>query len=152
MPLLTVSIITVFDELYDSFLRTSLVGRAQSDNLVSFNMLKLSDFCAPKERIDEPTCGPGAGMVLKPEVLQRAIEAAAKQHGPGFTIFFTPQGTPLTQNILRHLASKLQRKNSQPPLALSESRSDLYRMGAVEDGPASHLRRVVLEATHRNGT
>ncbi len=118
MSTLTISIITVFDELYSSFLKTSLIGRAQAEGKVSFNVLKLSDFCEPKERIDEPTCGPGAGMVLKPEVMQRAIQAAGAKYGPGYTIFFTPQGTPLTQQILRHTAKQVTtpttKKTSEP--------------------------------------
>ena len=113
MSALKISIITVFDELYDSFLNTSLIGRAQSEGHVTFNVFKHSDYFPPKERIDEPTCGPGAGMVLKPEVMQRAIEAAAQQYGPGYTIFFTPQGTPLTQNILRHTAKHVVRASSK---------------------------------------
>ena len=115
MSTLTISIITVFDELYDTFLNTSLVGRAQKEKHVSFNVLKLSDFCEPKERIDEPTCGPGVGMVLKPEVMQRAIEAAGAKYGPGYTIFFTPQGTPLTQQILRHTASHVTPRTKKLP-------------------------------------
>lgn len=96
-----ISIITVFPELYEAFLATSLIKRAQEQHTVAFNLVRFSDMCEPKERIDEPTCGPGAGMIIKPEVLQKAIEFCEKKHGKGIKIFFSPQGDTLTQHTLK---------------------------------------------------
>lgn len=101
-----ISIITVFPELHQTFINTSLIKRSQEKGLVSFNVLRLSDFCLPKERIDEPSCGPGAGMILKPSVLQLAIEKAKQEYGDGFTIFFSPQGKKLNQNLLKNYSEK----------------------------------------------
>ena len=109
-----ISIITIFPELYDQFLKTSLVGRATTAKLVSFNLVKLSDLCKPKERIDEPICGPGSGMIIKPEVIERAIEQCEKVHGSGYKIFFSPQGIKLTQKVLQKLAGE-KPKNFLPP-------------------------------------
>jgi len=71
-----ITIITVFPQLHESFLQTSLIARAQKEGLVTFSSIRFSDVCEPGERIDEPTCGPGAGMVLKPLVVERAIKKA----------------------------------------------------------------------------
>jgi len=101
-----VSIITVFPELYDSFLTTSLIARAKKKELVDFNVVRFSDFCSPKERIDEPVCGPGSGMVIKPEVVEKAITHCEKQWGVGFKIFFSPQGKRLDQRLFRSLSQK----------------------------------------------
>lgn len=99
-----ISIITVFPELYDSFLKTSLIGRAVEKGLLEFNLVRLSDLCAPKERIDEPVCGPGTGMIIKPEVIEKAIEICQNKWGQGFKIFFSPQGKKLDQRVLETLS------------------------------------------------
>jgi tRNA (guanine37-N1)-methyltransferase len=105
--MIKISIITVFPELYDSFIKTSLIGRAVEEKLVEFNFVKFSDLCLPKERIDEPTVGPGAGMIIKPEIMQKAIQSCQEKFGPGFKIFFSPQGKKLDQRLLQKLYAKL---------------------------------------------
>ncbi|MCB9493162.1 MAG: tRNA (guanosine(37)-N1)-methyltransferase TrmD [Epsilonproteobacteria bacterium] len=102
-----ITIISVFPELHESFINTSLVARAVDAGIVKFNLLKLSQFCPVKERIDEPTCGPGPGMIIKPELLQLAIDHAQDEHGPGFKIFFSPQGQRLDQHMLQKFAEKI---------------------------------------------
>jgi tRNA (guanine37-N1)-methyltransferase len=98
-----ISIITVFPELYESFLQTSLIARAIEQNRIMVQLIRFSDMVAQGQRIDEPTCGPGTGMILKPEVVQHAIEVAESKWGKGFKIFFSPQGKTLTQPLLRAL-------------------------------------------------
>ncbi|MBT4594355.1 hypothetical protein HOD08_00575 [bacterium] len=95
------TIITVFPNLHENFLDTSLVKIAKDGGLVDFDFVKLSDLTSPAERIDEPTVGPGPGMILKPSVIADAIEVAEKKHGAGYKIFFSPKGTPLTQTLLK---------------------------------------------------
>lgn len=107
---MNISIATVFNELYEPFLRTSLVKRAQERDLVSIETLNLFDCVKPKERIDAPTFGPGAGMLIKPVVVERAVETLEKQHGPAFKIFFSPQGKKLTQSLLKQIAHKATQK------------------------------------------
>ncbi|MCK4265478.1 tRNA (guanosine(37)-N1)-methyltransferase TrmD [Candidatus Babeliales bacterium] len=103
-----ISILTVFPELYDSFLKTSIIGRAVEQGLVEFNFVRFSDICEPKERIDEPTVGHGVGMVLKPEVVERAINLVEEKWGKGLKLFFSPKGTKLTQPVLKSLIKKIQ--------------------------------------------
>ena len=101
-----ISIITVFPELYEAFIGHSIIARAVEQKIISFDLIRLSDVCAPKERIDEPACGHGVGMILKPEVIERAIELCENRSGKGFKIFFSPQGKVLTQNKLKLLAQQ----------------------------------------------
>lgn len=101
-----ISIISVFPEFHQSINALSIIGKAVHQGLVSFDFIRFSDLCEPKERIDEPTCGPGAGMILKPLVVQKAIELAEQRSGKGFKIFFSPHGTVLTQPILRQYAAQ----------------------------------------------
>jgi tRNA (guanine37-N1)-methyltransferase len=107
---MNISILTVFNELYDSFLCTSLVGRAQEKKLVSIQATSFFSYVEPKERIDAPTFGPGAGMLIKPEVVQKAVEDIEQSRGPAYKIFFSPQGTSLTQRLLQKIADRVGRQ------------------------------------------
>jgi len=104
---MNISILSVFPELYHSFLQTSLVGKAQEQKIVSFDLAPLFSYALPKERIDAPTFGHGAGMLLRPEIIQKAIEDKEAQHGPAFKIFFSPHGKKLNQYLLQELAQKI---------------------------------------------
>lgn len=99
-----ISIITVFPELYEKFFTTSIIAKACKNNLIEFNLTRLSDMCKPKERIDEPTCGHGPGMIIKPHVIEHAIDTCQKNHGPGLKIFFSPQGKKINQKTLQIFA------------------------------------------------
>jgi tRNA (guanine37-N1)-methyltransferase len=108
---MNISILSVFPELYKPFLSTSLVGRAVQSGLVSFHVQDFFSYSEPKERIDAPTYGPGAGMILKPEIVQKAIEDCENQRGKAFKIFFSPQGKKLDQPLARQLAQQLAGKH-----------------------------------------
>lgn len=103
-----ISVITLFPELYKPFLETSLVKRAQDTSLVSVSLENLFSYSSPKERIDAPSFGHGAGMLLKPEIIQKAVEDQEQKKGPAYKIFFSPQGKKLDQKLLEHLATTLQ--------------------------------------------
>ncbi len=102
-----ISVVTLFPELYRPFVSTSIIGRAQERGQIHFSILNLLDHCAPKERVDGPTFGHGAGMVLRPEVVERAVDGQEREHGKSFKIFFSPRGKRLDQDLLRELHAKL---------------------------------------------
>ncbi len=102
-----ISILSVFPDLFKPFLSASLIGRAQKSGLVSFDLVDYRSHCAPKERIDAPTYGHDAGMLMRPEVVERAIEAQDAKHGPSFKIFLSPQGKKLDQSRAVALARKI---------------------------------------------
>lgn len=101
---MNISILSVFPELYDQFLKTSLIARAQEKGHVAIECDSFFSFVAPKERIDAPTYGTGPGMLIRPEIVQKAIEAHEQKKGRAFRIFFSPQGTKVDQHVLKHLA------------------------------------------------
>lgn len=101
---MNVSIITVFPDLYDPFLNASLVKRAQEQGLVTIDVQSFFSLVSPKKRIDAPTFGPGAGMLIRPEVVQDAVDRQEKEHGKAFKIFFSPQGETLNQRTLKKIA------------------------------------------------
>lgn len=105
-----ISILTLFPELYTPFIKASLIGRAQQAGIVSFDITNLFSLVAPKERIDAPTFGPTAGMLLKPEIIEKAVGAAEQAHGPAFKIFFSPHGKKLDQQLLERLMGQIKER------------------------------------------
>src|SRR5476649_1418451 len=108
---MNISILTVFSQLYDTFLHTSLVGRAQDKGIVTINASSFFKYVAPKERIDAPIIGHGSGMVIRPDVIEAAVIDKEKQLGPAFKIFFSPQGRKLNQPLLQEMVDKLKTVN-----------------------------------------
>jgi tRNA (guanine37-N1)-methyltransferase len=105
---MNISILTVFDQLYDQFIQTSLVGRAQEKEIVHIDVESFFAYVTPKERIDAPTFGPGAGMLIKPEVVQKAVEDKEKLYGRAFKIFFSPRGQKLDQRLMATIVKNAQ--------------------------------------------
>jgi len=105
---MNISILTVFDQLYEPFIHTSLIGRAQEKGIVHIDVQSFFSFVKPKERIDSPICGPGSGMLIRPEVVQKAVEAQEALHGKAFKIFFSPRGQKIDQQVLQSIAQKMQ--------------------------------------------
>lgn len=104
---MNISVVTLFPDLYQPFLQTSLLKRATEKNLLSFDVKTLFDYVEPKERIDGPTFGHHSGMLIRPEVVQRAVEDLDGKHGKSFKIFLSPQGTKLTQPVGKELFDKM---------------------------------------------
>lgn len=107
-----ISVISLFPDLYKPFLSTSLLERAQENKLVDVNVTSLFSFTQPKVRVDAPAFGHGAGMVLKPEVIERAVEDTQEKRGKAFKIFFSPHGRTLSQPLLHELKEKIQQHDN----------------------------------------
>ncbi len=104
---MNISILSVFPDLYDSFLNTSLIGRAREAGVIACDIDSYASFVAPGVRIDAPTFGHGAGMLIKAEVVQKAVETKEAQHGKAFKVFFSPHGKKLDQALVRSMAHKV---------------------------------------------
>jgi tRNA (guanine37-N1)-methyltransferase len=105
-----ISIISVAPEIYKPFLHASLLGKAQEKGILKIDLDSFFSFVAPKERIDAPIYGPGAGMLIRPEVVEKAIEDKEKAYGRAFKIFFSPQGQLLDQNLVQEIAYKVRER------------------------------------------
>jgi tRNA (guanine37-N1)-methyltransferase len=108
---MNISLLSVFPELYDQFLKTSIIARAQEKKIINVQVDSFFSFVEPKKRIDAPTFGPGAGMLIRPEVVERAIEDKEKKYGKAFKIFFSPQGQKLDQRLLQKILNQAQDMN-----------------------------------------
>ena len=72
----------------------------------------LFSYCAPKERIDSPTFGHGAGMLIKPEVIEHAIDKQEAVHGTGFQDIFFSARQKTQSELLKKLYDRPLRKKT----------------------------------------
>jgi tRNA (guanine37-N1)-methyltransferase len=99
-------VITLFPNAFPGVLGESLTGKALSDGLWQLETIDLRTFGEGKHRnVDDTPSGGGAGMVLRADILGRAIDAAqksAKGHCP--ILYLSPRGKPFTQAMAQDLA------------------------------------------------
>lgn len=81
------SIITLFPEMFAPILNTSILGRAQKKGLVEFELINLRDFGEGKHQVvDDRLYGGGAGMVLRADILAKAVNKLRSHIGSGNTV------------------------------------------------------------------
>ena len=95
-------VITLYPEMFPGPLGVSLAGRALAEGKWRCDAVQLRDFATDRHRsVDDTPAGGGAGMVLRADVVARAIDAAPADLP---RIALTPRGAPLTQARVRSLA------------------------------------------------
>ena len=98
-------VITLFPELFPGPLGASIIGRAMDKGLWSLNATQLRDYAYDKhKKVDDTPAGGGPGLVLKPDILARAIDDISPEDDPRPRLLMSPRGKPLTQNYVRELA------------------------------------------------
>jgi len=96
------SVLTIFPEMFPGPLAVSLCGKALATGLWSLQIVDIRDFANDKHRsVDDTPAGGGPGMVMKPDVLARAIDATATDARP--RLLLSPRGMPLTQGRVEAL-------------------------------------------------
>lgn len=100
-------VLTLFPEVFVSPLQASLLGRACREEKLVVDIINLRDYAKDRHRqADDSPFGGGAGMVLKADVVLRALDDV-KSKGPGaLTIYLGPGGQPLTQGLAEELSNK----------------------------------------------
>lgn len=101
---LTVKILTLFPEMFPGHLGMSLAGKALEKGIWSLESVNPRYYTSDNHKtVDDSPFGGGAGMVMKPDILDRALKA----HLPlGRFIYMTPRGRPLTQKRAQELAKE----------------------------------------------
>ncbi len=100
---LVIDVVTLFPELFDAPLRTSVIGRALERGLVAVNVHDLREHGLGRHRsVDDYPYGGGAGMVLRPEPLYAAVEPLRETGAT--VILLDPAGERLTDALARELA------------------------------------------------
>jgi tRNA (guanine37-N1)-methyltransferase len=104
--MIRIDIISVIPDLMKSFFEYSICKRAQKNNLVEIILHDLHDYSTKKHRqVDDYPFGGGAGMVLSPEPLSKAIESLSSERKYDEIVFFTPDGVTLNQSMVNGLSN-----------------------------------------------
>jgi tRNA (guanine37-N1)-methyltransferase len=96
------SVLTIFPEMFPGPLGLSLAGKALASGAWSLDVVDIRSFAADKHRtVDDTPAGGGPGMVMKADVLGRAIDAVETDKRP--RLLMSPRGTPLAQSRIEAL-------------------------------------------------
>ena len=100
------TVLTLYPEMFPGHLGLSMSGRALAEGLWKIEAVQIRDFASGKHRnVDDTPSGGGAGMVMRADVVARAIDAVTAPEDSRPRILMSPRGKPLTQERVRELAS-----------------------------------------------
>lgn len=109
-PLFSAIVLTLFPEMFPGTLGHSLAGKALERGIWSLKTLQIRDFATDKHKtVDAPSYGGGTGMVLKPDVVDVAVEHAktlTNNQKPTTIIYPSPRGVPITQKLVEELKNQ----------------------------------------------
>ena len=101
-----IQIITLFPGMFKGVLNSSMLWKAQKENLVEYELINLRDFgIGPRKQVDDTPYGGGDGMVLRPEPLFEAVEASKRTDPDAQVLLMTPRGDMFNQELARELAA-----------------------------------------------
>jgi tRNA (guanine37-N1)-methyltransferase len=99
------SVLTIFPEMFPGPLGLSLAGKALAAGLWGLDTIDIRAHATDRHRsVDDTPAGGGPGMVMRPDVLARALDAAATDTDERPRLLMSPRGTPLTQARVEALA------------------------------------------------
>ena len=103
-----IDIITLFPSMFRGPFDESIIKRARKKGILEINLHNLRDFTGDRHRtVDDLPYGGGAGMVMKPEPLFRAVEKVKEEKRSSWkVILLSPQGQPFAQEKAKELAQE----------------------------------------------
>lgn len=101
-------ILTLFPEVIESVLGSSIIGRARDKGLITVNYVQIRDFAFNKHRqVDDYPYGGGTGMVMQAEPIYEAyMSICEKLDYKPYTIYMSPQGKSFRQSTAKRLSKK----------------------------------------------
>lgn len=98
-------IITLFPEMLEGVLNSSMMWKAQKENAAEFRIIQLRDYgIGPRKQVDDTPYGGGDGMLLKPEPLFAAIKDAKQYDPTAKVLLMTPRGARWRQAVAKTYA------------------------------------------------
>ena len=98
-------VITLFPEMFTGVFENSMMWKAQKDGVVELSTVNLRDFgIGPRKQVDDTPYGGGDGMLLKPEPLFAAVEAAKATDPTAKVVLMTPRGIRWKQSVAQEWA------------------------------------------------
>jgi|TARA_S200000501_G_scaffold235831_1_gene221130 tRNA (guanine37-N1)-methyltransferase len=99
------TVLSLFPEMFPGTLGSSLAGKALKNGLWNLNKINIRDFANNKNgKVDDVPFGGGHGMVINPEVLDKALKSVSAYEGP--RIYLSPRGKKFDQTIARNLSKE----------------------------------------------
>lgn len=99
------NILTLFPDMFPGFLGQSIAGTALGDGRWSYSAIQMRDFATDKHKtVDDTPYGGGAGMVIKPDVVESAL-LSIPQDTRGQLLYMSPRGERLTHALAMELAT-----------------------------------------------
>lgn len=101
-----IQVITLFPEMFTGVLGNSMLWKASDRGIVEYSCINLREYgLGPRRQVDDTPYGGGDGMLLKPEPLVAAIEAAKANDPDALVLLPTPRGVTYKQSDAKHLAA-----------------------------------------------
>ena len=101
-----VSIITLFPQFFDPIISSSILKRAQDNKKLKFRLINLRDYGIGKHKIvDDKPYGGGTGMILRVDVIDKAIAAARRKSKKEAVILLDPKGKLFKQEVAEELSN-----------------------------------------------
>jgi len=105
-PRLTFELVTLFPEMFDGLLATTVIGKAIAAGTIAVHRTNPRDFGLGNYRqVDDTPYGGGPGMIMRVEPIAAALDAIAAARGPSHSILLTPRGRRFDQDAARALAA-----------------------------------------------
>ena len=101
----TARILTILPEIFPGPLGASLIGKGLETGVWALDVIDIRDFAPDRHRsVDDTPAGGGPGMVMRADVVGRAIDAIQEKTHDAPLIYLSPRGKPLTQQRVRELS------------------------------------------------
>lgn len=100
------SVLTLYPDMFPGTLGQALAGKALTSGAWSLEVTQIRQFATDRHRsVDDTPAGGGAGMVLRPDILAKAIDHVSSTEDRRSRLLMSPRGKPLTQEMVRDLAA-----------------------------------------------
>ena len=100
-----IAVLTLFPEMFDSFLAASIIGRARAEGLLDVKPIDIRPYSLKKHKnVDDYPFGGGAGMVMMAQPIVDAVRDARRMGYAGPCLYMSPRGVPFTQAKARALS------------------------------------------------
>ena len=104
-----IELLTIFPEMFDSFLNASIIGRAREAGLLDIHATDIRPYSQNKHKnTDDYPFGGGAGMLMLAQPIADAMKAVTRPPFQGKRIYMSPRGMPLTQVLAQQLSQEEQ--------------------------------------------
>lgn len=102
-----IELLTIFPEMFDSFLNASIIGRAREAGLLNIHATDIRPYSQNKHKnTDDYPFGGGAGMLMLAQPIADAMKAVTRPPFQGKRIYMSPRGVPLTQALAQQLSQE----------------------------------------------